>query len=93
MQGFGVYLRGTRRSAFVARRPADRWVKGVVRAGPVALGTVEKARRPTSMRHRLQQERIQRQGRVRGLELPQGRGDGFVEVGVMGGVGKSKALC
>ena len=54
MQGFRVYLRSTWRPAFVARRPTNCRVKGVVRAGPVALGTVEKARRPTSMRHRLQ---------------------------------------
>ena len=90
---FRIHLGCTRRPAFMARRPADCRVKGVVRAGPVALGAVEEARRPTGMRHRLEQEGIQRHGRIRGLQLLQGRGDGFVEVGVMGGVGKSKPLC
>ena len=92
MQGFRVHFGRARRPTFVARRTAYRRVEGVVRARPVALGAVEQARRPTGMRHRLQQEGIQSHGRVRGLELLQGRGDGFVEVGVMGGVGKRKAL-
>ena len=51
VQGFRVNLGGSRRAALVAGSAADGWVEGVVRAGPLALGTIEKAGCPAGVGH------------------------------------------
>lgn len=92
VQGFRVHLRGPGRAALVAGSAPDSWVEGVVGAGPLALGAIEKAGRPTSVGHGLEEEGVEKHERIAVLKVVEDVDAGIVEIGVPGGIGGGEAL-
>ena len=92
VQGFRVYLGGAWRAALVAGGAAHGWVEGVVGAGPLALGAIEKAGSPAGMGHGFEEEGVEKQERIAVLQLVEDIDAGLIEVGIAGRVGGGEAL-
>ena len=92
VQGFRVHLGCPGRAALVAGGPADGRVEGMVRAGALALRTVEQAGRPAGVGHGLEEEGIEKHKRIAVLELVKDLHARVVEIGVPGGICGGEAL-
>ncbi len=92
VQGFRVHLRGPGRAALVAGSAPDSWVEGVVGAGPLALGAIEKAGCPAGVGHGLEEEGVEKHERIAVLKVVEDIDAGLIEVGIAGGVGGGEAL-
>ncbi len=92
VQGFRVYLGGAWWAALVASGSAHGWVKGVVGAGPLALGAIEKAGCPAGVGHGFEEEGVEKHERIAVLKLVEDIDAGLIKVGVAGGIGGSEAL-
>lgn len=92
VQGFWVYLGGAWWAALVAGGPTHSRVEGVVGAGPLALGAIEKAGRPTGVGHGFEEEGVEKQERIAVLKLVEDIDAGLIKIGIPGGIGSGEAL-
>ena len=92
VQGFWVYLGGAWWAALVAGGPAHGWVEGVVRAGSLALGAIEKAGSPAGVGHGFEKEGIEKHERIAVLKLVEDIDAGLIEVGIAGGISGGEEL-
>ena len=92
VQGFRVHLGGSRRAALVAGGSADGWVEGVVGAGPLALGAIEKAGCPAGVGHGFEEEGVEKHEWIAVLKVVEDIDAGLIKIGVAGSVGGREAL-
>ena len=92
VQGFWVYLGGAWWAALVAGGAAHGWVEGVVRAGSLALGAIEKAGRPAGVGHGFEEEGVEKHERIALLKFVEDIDAGLIKIGIPGGIGSGEAL-